>query len=496
MSSRLPTIATLLLALVSVRATAQDTATKPAVEPKPIRVLLIDGQNNHKWQKTTPLLRAILENSGRFMVEVATSPAKTADISKFLPEFDGYDVVVSNYNGQVWPAQTKTAFDAFVKNGGGFVSVHAANNAFPRWAEYNQMIGLGGWGGRNEKSGPYVRWRQGKIVRDEGPGRGGSHGRQHAFALDSRNPEHPIMKGLPARWMHGQDELYDRLRGPAQNLTVLATAFSAKDTRGSGEHEPLLMTIDYGKGRVFHTALGHDIPAIHCVGFQTTLLRGTEWAATGAVTIPAPKDFPTAEEVSSRNPLDQGWVSMFDGKTLDGWTQKNGTAEYSVVDGTIRGVTAEGSPNSFLCSDRGYGDFELEFEVKVHNRLNSGVQIRSRSLKDYKNGRVHGPQVEIEAGPAEAGHIYSEGTGRGWLSSKRDLADETKRQAFNNGEWNRYRVIAEGDRIRTWVNDVPVGDITDAKSSKKGFIGLQVHSIPRGQGPWDVQWRNLRIREL
>ncbi len=185
------------------------------------------------------------------------------------------------------------------------------------------------------------------------------------------------------------------------------------------------------------------------------------------------------------------WVDLFNGKDLAGWSQKNGTATYQVVDGTVKGTTAEGSPNSFLCTDRDYSNFELTFETKVDNGLNSGVQIRSQSKQAYKKGRVHGPQVEVEMAPGESGYIYSEGTGRGWLSQKRDTKD-----AFKNDQWNRYRVLAEGDRIRTWVNGVPIADLTDAESSKTGFVGLQVHGIPKNKGPFSVQWRKIKIREI
>ena len=270
----------------------------------PIRALIIDGQNNHDFTATTPHLKKVLEETGLFTVDVATSPAKGGDMSTFKPEFNKYRVVISNYNGEPWSKETQGALATFVRNGGGFVSVHAADNSFPEWPEYNEMIGLGGWGDRNEKSGPYLRLRDGKFVPDTAPGRGGSHGKQHAFIMDTRVPNHPIMKGLPAQWMHTKDELYDRLRGPAKNVTVLASALSTKETSGSGEHEPLLMTIKFGKGRVFHTALGHnngkDITAQRCVGFITTLQRGVEWAATGRVRQKVPADFPTADKESLR----------------------------------------------------------------------------------------------------------------------------------------------------------------------------------------------------
>ena len=290
------------LALTSALSAQQDVAA-PKRSVTKLKALVIDGQNNHNWRKTTPLLRATLETSGRFEVDVATSPADKQQLATFAPTFSDYDVVVSNYNGQLWPEAAREAFSAYVRKGGGFVSVHAADNAFPNWKDYNLMIGVGGWGRRDQKSGPYVRWRDGEIVRDTGPGRGGSHGRRHEFVLDVRDREHPITKGLPPRFLHCADELYDRLRGPAKNLTVLATAFSDKKTGGSGEHEPLLMAIDFGRGRCFHTALGHDPTAMKCVAFQVTLVRGCEWAATGAVTTDVPEVFPGEDAVIVRDPL-------------------------------------------------------------------------------------------------------------------------------------------------------------------------------------------------
>jgi len=265
-----------------------------------IKALILDGQNNHDWKRTTPELKKILEDSGLFVVDVATSPGQGQDMSSFNPDFAAYRVIVSNYNGEPWSKETQAAFVKFVRDGGGFVSVHAADNAFPEWKEYNEMIGVGGWGERNEKSGPYLRLRDGKWLHDHSPGRGGSHGAQHEFIVETRAPDHPIMRGLPAKWLHGKDELYDRLRGPAQNVTVLASALSTKETRGSGENEPLLMTINCGRGRVFHTALGHAMEAINCVGFAVTLQRGAEWAATGEVTQKVPANFPTEDETQSR----------------------------------------------------------------------------------------------------------------------------------------------------------------------------------------------------
>jgi hypothetical protein len=191
-----------------------------------------------------------------------------------------------------------------------------------------------------------------------------------------------------------------------------------------------------------------------------------------------------------------GWVSLFDGQTLKGWEQKNGTATYQVEDGVILGKTSEGSPNSFLCSTKEYGDFELKFDVKVDDELNSGVQIRSASKTSKDNGRVHGPQVEI-ATNGTAGFIYGEALGTGWLSSDEARADVKKQAAFKKGQWNKYRVLAQGKSIKTWINDVPIADLIDEKSNMpSGFISLQVHGIAKGTGPYEVRWRNLELKDL
>ncbi len=193
---------------------------------------------------------------------------------------------------------------------------------------------------------------------------------------------------------------------------------------------------------------------------------------------------------------EEGLVRLFNGKDLDGWEQRNGTATYRVEDRCVVGKTSEGSPNSFLCTKKEYGDFELRFEVKVDDRLNSGVQFRSKSKGDTREGRVHGPQVEIST-DGNAGFVYGESLDTGWLSSDKERGNAAARAAFKKGEWNSYVVRAQGRSIKTWVNGVPVADLVDDRSKmSSGFIGLQVHGIPRGQGPYEVRWRNIAIKEL
>ncbi len=272
----------------------------PAWGAAPIRVMLLDGESAgtyHAWKLTTPVLKKQLEETGLFQVDVVTAPPSSGDLSSFKPEFAKYQVIVFNYDAPDWPASLKESFEQYMKNGGGMVSVHAADNAFAGWSAWNEMIGVGGWRNRTESAGPLWFYRDGKLVSDSTPGRAGSHGQRLPFQVTAREPEHPIMKGLPRVWMHAGDELYATLRGPG-NMKVLATAHSELSNSGTGRDEPILMVLSYGKGRIFHTTMGHDIPALNCVGFITTFQRGTEWAATGKVTQKVPANFPTADKVS------------------------------------------------------------------------------------------------------------------------------------------------------------------------------------------------------
>ena len=320
-----------------------------------IRALIIDGRNNHDWVSTTDFLRATLESTGMFEVEVSTAPplrfpqsprrvqrpedAEDLERAKKLfddgrkkaqaelearweqwsPDFSNADVVVLNYNGDSWPNHVSEGFIRFVREGGGVVLVHGANNAFRTWPEFNELIGIG-WRpapiGRAVKVNPETG--ETYVADDrELPNKGNSaHGSKHPFQITVRALDHPVMRGIPNRWMHASDELYHNMRGPAKNLTVLSSAWSDPATRGSGLHEPMTWEVRFGEGRAIVTSMGHlwgggmergEQDSLKCIGFQTIFARSCEYVATGAVTLPVPDGFPGEKEVSVAAPHEVRW---------------------------------------------------------------------------------------------------------------------------------------------------------------------------------------------
>lgn len=276
---------------------------------KPVRVLLITGQNNHDWQRTTPLIERILNDADRFAVTVSQTPSggpSDTAWEQWRPDLRKYDLVFSDYNGALWPPRFREQFEQFLSTGGAAVMLHAANNPFGGWEAFEQMVGLL-WRGADAGARLYYD-DDGKLQRlppGEGPGAG--HGRVHDWPIEAREPHHPIFKDLPPIWLHAHDELYHAQRGPAENMRVLATAHSTRESGGTGQHELVVWWVPVNKGRVLTFLPGHLWPgqesdaAFRCVGFRTLLQRCCEWAATDDVTIPVPDNFPTATQTSVRD---------------------------------------------------------------------------------------------------------------------------------------------------------------------------------------------------
>lgn len=255
--------------------------------PSTIDVLILTGHTNkpHNCEVMVDTLTKVLAEYEMFQSSIVTIDADKPFSFDFIQR--DADVVVLNFNEVEWDETTKRSFEEYVYGGGGVMVMHEADNAFPDWEGYNRIIGLGGWYGRDVNSGPYLYYKDGEQVRDPQPGICGSHGPTAPFEIEVRNSEHPIMKGLPAKWMHYGDQLTSNLRGPAEQVEILATAYSDPANRGSGKDEPMIFTIGYGEGRIVQTVLGHtqagNGEAVGNRGFQVTFLRSVEWVATGEV---------------------------------------------------------------------------------------------------------------------------------------------------------------------------------------------------------------------
>ena len=271
-----------------------------------LKLLFVTGydRHGHKWEETTPILEKVLTSGGKFEVEVAKlSSPQEAQV--FAPDFEKYNAVVLYAHGYDWPAAAQLRFEKYMKDGGGLVVVHNAVGQFADWRAYRTMIGIGPGGQQDGVGFKFDESRRSvvRILIGEGVKRNG-HGRQHEWVVTIREREHPIVAGLPKSWMHTSDELYHGFRGKTEdvgNLEVLATAFSAQETGGTGEHEPVMVVNRFGKGRILQLMLGHSAVSMSCAGFQTVFLRGAEWAASGNVTSTnAPASFPTADKACAR----------------------------------------------------------------------------------------------------------------------------------------------------------------------------------------------------
>jgi len=250
-----------------------------------LNVMLLEGQSLHhsNWHEIGDSIVSLFESSGLFNIKRVTSPPVNSDLSGFRPSFDETDVIISTYDGNRWPDDVEEEFESFIAKGGGLVTIHAADNAFTDWKAYNEMIGVGGWGGRDSTAGPYLYLDEnGNIVREHSAGRCGYHGDAHNFMVRKR-AHHVITETFPPAWQHPKDELYERLRGPGSNLEVIASAYADPVYKGGGREEPVCMVIHYKQGRIFHTTLGHNPQVFADRHFRDLMLRGAEWAATGTI---------------------------------------------------------------------------------------------------------------------------------------------------------------------------------------------------------------------
>jgi hypothetical protein len=277
-------------------------AGRPATEP--IKVMIIGGQNNHDWAQSTPFMAGLLNKTSHLQATICNAPAGGASQSEWdawQPKFTDFDCVILDYNGDMWPERVKADFVSYIQGGGGALVIHAANNAFTGWKEYEDMVGLL-WRDPSYGSSLYLD-DSGNAVREApGQGRGMGHGSQYDWVMTVRDKSHPITQGMPEVWMHKKDELYHGQRGPINDIHILLTAYSdpTGDRRGTGKNEPIVWWIPSGKGKVVTHLMGHvgELDSMKCVGFRISLIRTCEWLATGKCITPIPANFPTSKNTS------------------------------------------------------------------------------------------------------------------------------------------------------------------------------------------------------
>lgn len=451
---------------------------------EPIHALILTGQNNHNWEYTSRVHRETLMETGRFEVDIADIPfSSLKDPSKLKK----YQVFVVDYNGPRWGDAAEKNFLEAVNGGVGVVFIHAANNAFVGWTEYEKMCGL--------------MWITGKT----------SHGDFHAFDVKWTMPDHPILKGLPEFKAH-PDELYHTLIN-TQNakVTVIAEAFDAPEFKGTGKNEPMAMTLEYGKGRVFHTPLGHvwkgsdsAKASISDPQFRVLLARGTEWAATGKVTIGTEIKDATAHNQLSEAERLLGWKLLFDGKSTEnfrlfkgekfpdkGWVVKDGVLWRQAGDG-VGDIVTKGE----------YSNFEFECDWKVAKGGNSGIMYHCS--EDHSYPWETGPEMQIlDDGVHQDGKKPT--TRAGTMYDMFPCAFDVSRPA---GQWNHAKIVVRGTQIEHWLNGFPVVKVDttssqyedalaaskwtkypDYNTKKTGHIALQDHGD-------EVMFRDIKVREI
>jgi type 1 glutamine amidotransferase len=472
-------------ALAGVAGTTSSAVERAVtVAASPVRTLIITGQNNHNWRYTSRFHADTLEATGRFDVTIADdAPKALADAGAL----QGVQLFVLDYNGPRWGEPAETNFLNAVRDGAGVVIIHAANNAFVGWSEYEKLCG--------------PMWIRGTT----------GHGPFHEFTVEVVDAEHPIMAGMPASWTT-KDELYHKLVNTADSpFTLLARAMSAKDKGGTGEFEPMAMTLQYGKGRVFHTPLGHVWTGQHAQkasianpGFRALLSRGAEWAATGAVTLPASWGDTRQHNVLTSAERAEGWTLLFDGTTVNGLRgyKQPGMPEkgWVVEDGVLRHVAGAGG-GDIITVDQ-FTDFEFQLEWQAAPGANSGVMYRvaETDAPTY----VTGPEMQILdiTGHRDAADPK---TSAGALYGLEPAAHDVIRPA---GEWNHFRIVCKDGTVQHWANGVMIVEYTlngpdwadKLKGTKfadwprfgrepKGHIAIQDHGD-------EIRFRNIKVRSL
>lgn len=457
-----------------------------AAEDGRVKALIITGENNHNWRYTSRFHKNTLEATGRFTVDITDSPAAALADPKTLAN---YKVVVLDYNDfntpKRWGQPAESLFIDAVRNGLGVVAIHSANNAFVGWKEYEQMVAL--------------LWREGT-----------GHGKFHTFDVTISDGAHPITAGLPST-NTTSDELYHRLVNTHNSpYSLLAKAMSSTSSGGTGQDEPMALVKEFGKGRVFATPLGHvwdkdegSKVSIATPFFRTLLARGTEWAATGSVTLPV-----EWKEVAPQNQLSDaekaaGWELLFDGKTVNmrGFKKDKLPAKWSVDNGTLMIRGGEGEGGDVITLDQ-YTNFEFSVDWKATPGANSGIMYRATEDKNYP--WETGPEMQILD---NSGHRDGKEpkTSAGALYAIRAIAHDVTRPA---GEWNHAKVVCNGTRIEHWLNGFKVvemdlasdefkkerdsskwKDMPDYATRMTGHIALQDH----GDQVW---FRNIKVRKL